>query len=207
MAKEKDRRNPVAVFCSTLGTVVLVSLVIFCIPLTIPRLAGYKIYSVISGSMEPEIPIGSLVYIKSAELKSIMEKDVIAFYGGRDSNAIITHRVVNNNVVTGEIITKGDANQTVDRNPVSYSDVIGKVEYVIPKIGQLAQVFTGRAGKLAGGGIIAGSVVLHFIGMHFVQKMRSSRRGNYCFTVRSRAKIALTRNLFSMYALWKKILP
>ena len=32
----------------------------------------------------------------------------IAFYGGKDTNAIITHRVVENRVVMGEFITKGE---------------------------------------------------------------------------------------------------
>lgn len=43
----------------------LTALVVFCIPLTLPRLFGYHIYSVVSGSMEPSIPVGSMVYIKN----------------------------------------------------------------------------------------------------------------------------------------------
>ncbi|MDE6961989.1 MAG: S26 family signal peptidase, partial [Lachnospiraceae bacterium] len=49
------------------GTLLLVALVAVCLPLTVPRFFGYHIYSVISGSMEPAIPTGSLVYIKTME--------------------------------------------------------------------------------------------------------------------------------------------
>lgn len=130
--------------CSALGTILLIVLIVGCLPLTVPRIFGYQLYTVISGSMEPEIPVGSLVYIKGMEPEDVEEKDVIAFYGGRDSNAIITHRVVENRVVMGEFITKGDANQTEDMNPVDYNEFIGRVELSIPAVGGIAQSLTSR---------------------------------------------------------------
>lgn len=98
--------------CAGLGTAMLIGLVLFCLPLTVPRLFGYEIYSVVSGSMEPAIPVDSMVYIKKEAPEDMKKDDVIAFYGARDSSAIITHRVVENRIVMGEFITKGDANQT-----------------------------------------------------------------------------------------------
>ena len=164
---KKKRRNPVGMICSALGTILLVLIIVACIPLTVPRLLGFQIYSVVTGSMEPEIPIGSMVYVKSIAPKDLKEKDVVAFYGGRDTNAIITHRVVNNNVISGQITTKGDANKTEDMNPVSYSDVIGKVEYTIPKAGALAQAFTSTEGKIAAAGFVGAAVLLHIIASLF----------------------------------------
>ena len=90
----KERKSPVAVLCSALGTVLLILLVALCLPLTLPRVLGYDIYTVISGSMEPSIPTGSLVYIEGAQPEDIEAGDVIAFYGANDSAAVITHRVV-----------------------------------------------------------------------------------------------------------------
>ena len=98
-------------------------------PITATRLFGYDAYSVVSGSMEPAIPTGSLVYVQETAPEDMKEDDVIAFYGAKDSNAIITHRVVENKVVMGEFITKGDANKTEDMNAVPYSNFIGKVVY------------------------------------------------------------------------------
>ena len=86
----KERKSPVAVLCSALGTVLLILLVALCLPLTLPRVMGYDIYTVVSGSMDPAIPTGSLVYIEDAQPEDIEEGDVIAFYGARDSAAVIT---------------------------------------------------------------------------------------------------------------------
>lgn len=115
--------------------------------------------------MEPAIPTGSLVYIKGMEAKDVQAEDVIAFYGGRDTNAIITHRVVENRVVMGEFITKGDANQTEDMNPVDYDALIGRVEWSIPKLGVLAQFLTSVEGKTAAASMIGLAVVLHILAM------------------------------------------
>ena len=120
-------------------------------------------YTIVSGSMEPEIPKGSLVYVKSTNPEKIQSDDVIAFYGGRDANAIITHRVVENRIIIGEFITKGDANQTNDMNPVRYENLIGRVEWSVPQIGMIAQLLTGAQGKIAAGNLIGLAVILHSI--------------------------------------------
>ena len=145
---------------SILSTVFLIVLVLLCLPLTAPRFLGYQVYAVISGSMEPSIPTGSLVYIRETAPEELGEGDVIAFYGARDSASIITHRVVENRVVTGELVTKGDANETNDMNPVPYGNVIGKAVWTIPAAGAAAELLTSREGKLLAGGVIAAAILL-----------------------------------------------
>ena len=146
-----------------LGVALLAALVAVCIPLTVPRFFGYQIYSVISGSMEPAIPVGSLVYIQAVQPGDIKEKDVIAFYGARDSASIITHRVVENRVLMGEFITRGDANQTEDMNPIPYDYYIGKVTRSVPGAGRVAEIFTSRQGKTAAAGVILAAVLLQIL--------------------------------------------
>ena len=148
---------------SVISTVLLLALVLFCLPLTVPRFLGYQVYSVISGSMEPAIPTGSLVYIRETAPEELSEGEVIAFYGTRDSASIITHRVVENRVVTGEFVTRGDANQTKDMNPVPYENVIGKVVRSVPGAGVMAEMFTSREGKILAGGVIAAAVLLQIV--------------------------------------------
>lgn len=47
-------KKPIAAtVCSVVGTILLALVIVVCIPLTVPRIAGYQIYTVISGSMEP----------------------------------------------------------------------------------------------------------------------------------------------------------
>ena len=163
LKKKKNRKNPVAAFCSALGTLLLIVLVVACLPLTVPKVIGYQMYTVISGSMEPSIPTGSLVYIKGMEPQDVVDGDVIAFYGGHDSNAIITHRVVKNRVVMGEFITKGDANDKEDMNPIPYSNFLGRVELSLPVVGGLAQMLTSLEGKIAAATLIGLAVILHAI--------------------------------------------
>ena len=144
--RSAGRRTWLSRCLGILSTILLLSLVLLCLPLTVPRLLGYQVYSVISGSMEPAIPTGSLVYIGEVEPAEVAEGEVIAFYGARDSASIITHRVVENRVVTGEFVTRGDANQTKDMNPVPYENVIGKVVRSVPGGGVMAEMFTSREG-------------------------------------------------------------
>lgn len=157
---KKTKKSVGAVLCRSLGTILLAALVLVCLPLTVPRLFGYHIYSVVSGSMEPAIPTGSLVYIRETAPEDVEAEDVIAFYSSADSASIITHRVVENRVLMGEFITKGDANQTEDMNPVPYSNLIGKVVRSFPEIGAMAQILTGKEGKFIAAGVIAAALFL-----------------------------------------------
>lgn len=92
------------------------------------------------------------------------------FYGAKDSASIITHRVVENRVLMGEFITKGDANQTEDMNPASYENFIGKVVKSYPEIGEIAQILTGPEGKVIAGGVIAAAVVLQILASMFERR-------------------------------------
>ena len=161
--KHKHPRHPVATVFSACSMCLLVLLVVVCVPLTVPRFFGVHIYSVVSGSMEPAIPTGSLIYIAEALPEEIQEEEIIAFYGVKDSASIITHRVMENRVVMGEFITKGDANKTEDMNAVPYSNFIGKVVYTIPVFGRVAQALTSTMGKIIAGGVIAAALVLEII--------------------------------------------
>lgn len=149
-------KKKIAHICSVIGTVLLIILIISCLPLTLPKAFGYQMYTVISGSMEPALPVGSLVYVKYQEPESIEKKDIIAFYGSNESSSMITHRVVYNKKLSGEFVTKGDANKEKDMNPISYNQYMGKVVLMIPVIGGVAQTLTTGSGKI---------VLFSFIGL------------------------------------------
>lgn len=161
--KNKHLRHPVATVFSTFSMCLLVLLVLVCVPLTVPRFFGVHIYSVVSGSMEPAIPTGSLLYIAEALPEDIQEEEIIAFYGVKDSASIITHRVVENRVVMGEFITKGDANKTQDMNPVPYENFIGKVVRSVPRAGKAAELFTSHEGKVLAACVIGAAILLQAI--------------------------------------------
>lgn len=157
------KKNPIAMICSVIGTLMLIVIIAACVPLTVPKAMGYQLYTVVSGSMEPAIPTGSLVYIRYVEPKEITEGDVIAFYGSDADGSIITHRVVSNSTAMGQFITKGDANEENDMNPVNYNQYMGKLVRSIPKVGGIVQTITAGSGKIAVGCVIGVAVILEII--------------------------------------------
>jgi signal peptidase len=161
--RNPQKRNPLAGFFRLIGTILLVLIVLVCVPIAIPNYMGYQVYTVISGSMEPAIPVGSLVYVRSEEPETIEEGDVIAFYGAGAESAITTHRVVANHVVSGEFVTKGDANDSNDINPIPYANLIGKVIYTVPYLGTVAELLVEDTGKMIAAGVILFAVILHLI--------------------------------------------
>ena len=101
----------------------------------------YSAYVIVSGSMEPIIKVKDAVVVRRCEEKDIKIGDVVTYRSMDESfyGILITHRVVNIETENGEkvFITKGDSNETVDRTPVKYGQIQGKVAMRIPKIGYL----------------------------------------------------------------------
>ena len=86
-------------------------------------------YVIVSGSMEPELPVGSLCMI-DCQQKEPDEGDIISYKAG---DSVITHRVVE---VTDEgYVTKGDANDAKDPGLVKQKQVFGTCVFNIPKAG------------------------------------------------------------------------
>ena len=155
--KEKGDMAPLGRFLNFLGSLILLAAILLCLVLAAPRLAGIRTYVVISGSMEPAIPTGSMVYSKEVDPKTLETGDVIVFYssnaapGGTDTKDIIpiTHRVVSNDTAAGEITTKGDANEQNDISKVTYMNVEGKVIFHVPHLGYLASPLSSTMGKIS----------------------------------------------------------
>ncbi|GIW62509.1 MAG: S26 family signal peptidase [Patescibacteria group bacterium] len=97
-------------------------------------LGGLKFYVVQSGSMSPTINIGDIIVVNPQH--RYFQNDVITFK--TDSNSIVTHRIVEVKDDNKEFVTKGDANRSIDQGTVMAKSVIGKVIYVIPKLGYLS---------------------------------------------------------------------
>lgn len=160
----QDSKCKVGRVCSIIGILMIVAVIILCSLLVLPEMIGFHMYHVISGSMEPTIKVGSLLYVREENVEEIKEEDIIAFYSSVEEGSIITHRVVKNNIVSGAFRTKGDANDTEDPTPVPYENFIGKVVLTIPYIGQLLTVMTSFYGKIAAACIVLMGVVLNLIG-------------------------------------------
>ena len=131
--------------CNIIGTLILITVIATSIPLAIPSLLGYEAFNVESGSMEPALPVGSVIYVEHIEPEKAQTGDIIVFF---NDGAVITHRVVENHYFFDEIITKGDANEINDINPVKYKDVIGRVKYHIPYLGNYLMIYSNPVTKI-----------------------------------------------------------
>ena len=113
---------------------------------TIPTFWHLRCYTVISGSMAPGIPVGSLIYVKKIDFEDIREHDVIT-YATRNGKMTVTHRVEQVNSARRTLITKGDANNAEDPTPVQEGQIHGIVVRCIPFLGYC---YTGLNGKKGG---------------------------------------------------------
>ena len=112
--------------------IVAVLLVVSVFPIT----GNFKVMIVQSGSMQPEIKMGSIVAVKPADNYKIGDVITFQFKMAEEST---THRIVEMRVVGGEVkyITKGDVNNAPDSREVSQEDIIGKVLFDIPYLGYI----------------------------------------------------------------------
>ncbi len=160
---EKRRRRSGKI-CSAIGTILIVAVILLCSMLVLPGFFGYHMYHVLSGSMEPAMPVGSLIYVREEQPEEVEADDIIAFYGSMEDSGIITHRVIKNNVVSGTFRTKGDANGEEDPLPVSYDNYIGSVAVTVPYVGIVLTSMTSLYGKIAAVCVVLLGVVLNLIG-------------------------------------------
>lgn len=94
--------------------------------------------AVLTGSMEPVIPTGSVVFIWPQS--DYVVGDIITFKRAESRLEMpITHRIVEVETVDGQTRyrTKGDANDGADAEPVLQGEVYGQVVAHLPFVGRL----------------------------------------------------------------------
>lgn len=100
-------------------------------------------FKVATSSMEPEIKKGSIII--TAEKQKYEVGDVASYKEGKNST-VVTHRIIKilKNEDTYFFIFKGDNNENQDPHPISEKEIIGKVVYVIPYVGDLFYIIFER---------------------------------------------------------------
>ena len=106
------------------------------------KLAGFRAFTVMSGSMANIYPVGSLIYVKPVDYRTLSVGDVIS-YVANDEKTVVTHRIVNievdkNNPDVWRFQTKGDENSSPDARPVHYKNVLGTPIITLPTVGYFA---------------------------------------------------------------------
>lgn len=143
----------------------------------IPRLAGATPFTVLTSSMEPSLPPGTLVVARPTAPEDIEIGDVVTFQIESGKAQVVTHRVIG--VRPGrdgkpEFLTQGDANRVADEGWRPAGSVRGVVWYSVPKLGYVNNVVTGHQRQLAVH-VVAGGLGLYALGL-FAGAARDRRR-------------------------------
>ena len=103
---------------------------------TLPAFAGFHTVTVYGGSMGDALPTGSVAVTRPVDATNLEVGDVIAM-GGHEDGLPILHRIVAIEEVDGGrlVTTRGDANATNDRQPITVSGKGDRLVYHIPWIG------------------------------------------------------------------------
>ena len=121
-------------------------------PNQIPSTFGYIPLTVLSGSMSPTIETGDMIVTRSG-VSNLQVGDIITY---RVGNSLVTHRIMEITTDNGNVayITQGDANNTMDGNPITKDQIVGKYQFRIPFAGYVMANLRGWLGIVLAIGIL-----------------------------------------------------
>ncbi len=150
--KENQRIHLIGKMVSIILYIILIPMIIFNFTLIIksfinpketPDFFGYKSFVIVSGSMEPTIMTGDAILVKEVPQKEIKTNDIISFSQGE---TIVTHRVIEIIEENGvkRYKTKGDNNNTEDREKITYEQIEGKYQFKINQFGTIIKILKSK---------------------------------------------------------------
>lgn len=167
MKTEKNRKigNTIASIALALAVLLAVFVCFQVVSNGYVTLCGNSLFRVVTGSMEPTMPVGTIILCKQTPIEQIQQGDIVCYRAtdaARDGK-IITHRVVEiHKNASGELEleTKGDANVSSDSSYVCEENLIGKVTWFSGEDNVLNQVLSFLSGKLGFLGCVAIPILL-----------------------------------------------
>lgn len=151
VTEEKKKAGPVRIFFR----VIAAALAAFIIPIVVlsvvlPAILGWVPLTVLSGSMKPTYPVGSLVIsepIDKEAASQLSTGDVITFMPYPDNPMLVTHRIISVATMTdGSKVytTQGDNNDSPDPDPVGEHQVRAVAKYHVPYLGYVTSLLDGN---------------------------------------------------------------
>lgn len=156
------RRNAGKRIWNAVTTALVVLVVLLAVALVGVRLVGLEPYVILSGSMEPVYPVGSLVYVKNTPAADIKTGDPIAFVMNAEL-VVAIHRVIGVDPARQCFYTKGDANEAPDASPVHFNNLIGRPVLCVPYLGYVSGYLTNPPGMYIGGAAALALLLLMFV--------------------------------------------
>lgn len=149
--------------------------------IVIPALTHSVPLTVLTQSMEPKLPPGTLLIVRPVDPDDIKIGDVITYQITSGEPDVITHRVTGTGTTSGgeRVFTlQGDNNAAPDPEPVREVQVQGRLWYSVPYVGWVNNAVSGRSrGILIP--VVAGALLLYAawaIGSGIVDKRRAVRK-------------------------------
>lgn len=147
--------------CNFLVGIVIFVLAVLAGILIVPRVLGYTSFAVLSGSMTPEISVGSIVFAKETSFDDFEVGDIVTYR--LSDEMMVTHRITEIDTSKQEFVTKGDANDAVDAEPIVFSRVVGKVAFHVPYLGYMTIYIKTPIGIAAICGVLFVLILLFFL--------------------------------------------
>lgn len=177
-AKTRTPGTPLGVVGSALSFLALVLAVLAAAVLIIvPMATGSQTYSVLTSSMRPHLPPGTLLVSKPVPFQDLQVGDVITYQLESGQADVITHRIMSTSAdQEGNplLITQGDNNALPDDAPVREIQVRGKLFYAVPYAGFLANWLGNQDRGM--GAQIAALVLIGYGAWNVVAGMPTRRR-------------------------------
>lgn len=112
---------------------IVIAVIVMYMAIAAPLIMGFRPVVVLTGSMQPTFPVGSIVYYHKCAFEDLQEGDPITF---KAEDALVTHRITTVNGISRTVVTKGDNNPTEDPAPVEEDQIVGKTtKFAIPFAG------------------------------------------------------------------------
>ncbi|MDQ4123971.1 MAG: signal peptidase I [Actinomycetota bacterium] len=129
------------------GTVVVIVLLVATIG---PRLLPYRTFTVLSGSMEPTIPTGSMIFDREVDASQLTRGDVVTFHPPGQPDKLVSHRVVRvEETKQGSVlVTRGDANGVADDWRIPAEGRGLRYEFHVPYLGYVVGGLLTPMGRL-----------------------------------------------------------
>lgn len=147
------------------------------------RLFGFQPYVVTSGSMEPEYPVGSLIYVQAVSPEQVSVGDAITFKMS-ETDIIATHQVREIDEDNRQFYTQGinnrDENGNIipDASPVSFESLVGKPVLCIPYLGTVNRFCTTPPGMYLLLSVLAIIVLVNLLLDRLLPYSNSSKKKN-----------------------------
>lgn len=158
-------------------TLLLAVLAALVFTIAIPRLTGAQAYTVLTSSMEPTYPPGTLIVVREVGPDELSIGKAITYQVESNKPDVITHRIVGVEFSgRGErtFITQGDHNPEPDDKPIRPAQVRGEVWYAVPYLGYANSWLNGKQRSILITIAVAG--LLSYALWMFVDGTRDSRR-------------------------------